>query len=476
MHPFTPLFILYALITLASACTFYLSFRKHVDLSGRYFLTAELNTLVVLIMLILTNSMQSLEQPMIFWICNVVGLTADATIFFSLYTLERKINFKQCLLVIAAIIAYCVLIEFLRIIYPRSPNLMYSMASFTFACLTATICFSVADDALKKNPFFIGIKWIQVSLALFSLLRMLSYFSQDQVSPRHPSNVSIILFAFYCALATFRYISYQSLRISWVNSKTQDANPLNKNLAFAIKEKDNLLRGLIASNRVLGISALASSLAHQISQPLTALALQTDSLKRDLSKDQSNARHVMVLDKVSHQLSKLSALVKNLRQLFNSRGYDFNELQLDKVTDEILEIIDPTLKSKKIQLNKVVTANPIILGDAIQIQQVLINLFNNATDAIENSNSALREIKLIISADHQFSIISIEDTGNGLDAAMLPYLFELYKTTKKNGLGVGLWLSKTIIDKHHGTIHASNSSAGGAVFTFRIPLSHQNSL
>jgi signal transduction histidine kinase len=474
MHPFIPLLVSYALITIASACTFYLSFRKQVDLSGRYFLLAELATLLMLITLMLSYSYASMEQPLMLWVANVVALAADMAILFSMYSLERKIAFKKYLLAIASIAIYCLVIEILRVKDPKSPVLIFSMGTFVIACWTCAICFSIKDAELKKNSFITCIKWTQVAIALFAVLRMASYFSNALITPRNPSNLTTVLFAVYAALGTFRYISYQSLRISWVNSKALNVNPLNKNLALAIEEKDHLLRGLIASNRVLGISALASSLAHQISQPLTALALQTDTLKRDLSKDEANTKYVRVLDKVAYQLGKLSALVKNLRQLFNARDYELDEIDLQRVTNEILEIIEPTLKSKKIRLNKTFNANPLVLGDSIQIQQVLINLFNNATDAIECSNPELREIKLTISADKAFAVISIEDSGSGIEPSQLPHLFELYKTTKKDGLGVGLWLSKTIIDKHHGTISAANHMHGGAIFTLQIPLAHQS--
>lgn len=411
---------------------------------------------------------------MILWISNVLGLAAELAVFFSVYSLEREIQFKKYLLGLAAILVYCMFIEVMRTKDPRAPVLIYCLATLMMACWTAAICTSIIDDGLKKNQFLSCIKWIQIAIGVISLLRIISYFSGVLISPRHPSTSTIILFAVYCALATFRYISYQSLRISWVDSKTGRANLLNKNLALAIEEKDHLLRGLIASNRVLGISALASSLAHQISQPLTAISLQTETLKRELLTSANHEKYVKPLDKVAHQLGKLSALVSNLRQLFNSRVYAFDEISLQRVTHEILEIIEPTLKSKKIRLNKTFNANPLVLGDSIQIQQVLINLFNNATDAIECSNPELREIKLTISADKAFALISIEDSGSGIEPSQLPHLFELYKTTKKDGLGVGLWLSKTIIDKHHGTISAANHMHGGAIFTLQIPLAHQS--
>jgi C4-dicarboxylate-specific signal transduction histidine kinase len=110
------------------------------------------------------------------------------------------------------------------------------------------------------------------------------------------------------------------------------------------------------------------------------------------------------------------------------------------------------------------------LGDAIQIQQVLINLLNNAIDAICSSDPKFREIKISIESNDHFAIIDIEDTGPGIDMTMLPAMFELYKTSKKDGLGIGLWLCKTIMHKHHGEITAANSQNGGARFTIQLPL------
>ena len=179
-----------------------------------------------------------------------------------------------------------------------------------------------------------------------------------------------------------------------------------------------------------------------------------------------------MLDKINLQLSKLTNLVINLRQLFNTNYQEFHKIDLTSSTDELLDIIQPTLESKGILLTKNLGHNITIQGDAIQFQQVLINILNNAIDSINISNPKSREIKLEIKADSQFAIISVEDTGNGIDENILPSIFELYKTTKKDGLGIGLWLSKTIINKHHGNIMANNSPNGGAIFTIEIPLSY----
>jgi len=104
------------------------------------------------------------------------------------------------------------------------------------------------------------------------------------------------------------------------------------------------------------------------------------------------------------------------------------------------------------------------------LQQVLINLFNNAIDSIDEGNSNVREILILITNDEANATLSVTDSGSGINPMAIESLFELYKTTKPNGLGVGLWLSKTIIERHQGKITASNDAHGGAIFEIQIPL------
>ena len=403
---------------------------------------------------------------------NLSAWVSSTSVLFSIYALTRNIPKKKYILVASGGIIYASLIEICRQknVSLQTLTLIQSISDAIFAFWAYVACKSIKSGQLKDNQFFGWIKQIEFGLGLFALIRIASCFTNTPIVTRIPSITTTLFYVVFVTLNIFRYISYQSLRISWVDPRASNHNPLNRNLAQAVEEKDKLLRGLIASNRVIGISALASSLAHQLSQPLTAIGLQTETLKRDLIKSGENQKTVAALDKMALQLGKLSALVKNLRQLFNARGYQFEKVELPKISDEIIEIIEPTLKAKKITLNKSVTANPVVLGDAIQIQQVLINLLNNAVDAIESANPQDREIKLSISSNAEFAEIAIEDTGDGIAPDVLPSIFELYKSTKESGLGVGLWLSKAIVDKHDGTISVANSASSGATFTVQLPL------
>jgi signal transduction histidine kinase len=196
-----------------------------------------------------------------------------------------------------------------------------------------------------------------------------------------------------------------------------------------------------------------------------------DTAKRDSAQTGKNNQLSSTLEEISTQSIKLANLVKNLRQLFTTTSHPFVPLNLRKIADELLEIIEPSLEAKKISLIKDFKSDPIIRGDALQLQQVLINVFNNAVDILTLDETERKIIYFSITNNENYAIIEIRDSGVGISPSLLPNIFELYKTTKRDGIGVGLWLSKTIIEHHHGSITAINEPNHGALFKIEIPLS-----
>jgi C4-dicarboxylate-specific signal transduction histidine kinase len=211
-------------------------------------------------------------------------------------------------------------------------------------------------------------------------------------------------------------------------------------------------------------------LAHQLSQPLTTIAIRAETTRRDLIRANHSPLAIASLDEISAQSARLSDLVQNLRQLFGSKKNVPETFQLQKVTDEILDVINPALESPKIFVSTNYQGDPVVIGDRIQIQQVLINVLNNAIDAVGQIKNGRREIFIHLREKDGLAIVSVRDNGRGIKAEILPSLFDLYITTKENGLGVGLWLSKTIIERHQGRISGFNLPGGGAQFDVEIPL------
>ncbi len=478
MQPISVLIIIYSFITLGTATTLYFTFREKFDTSAMLFLAVEILMLGVVGLNFLAKQDPSYAVPWLFFLSNFLVITSEIVLIFSIYGLDRKVKFTKLYLLIFLSAIYCIFMEYARInLGATSPIAFQCSLSALLAFIAAYVCRTSIDADLKRNQFLKLISYLQIGVGLVSLIRFISFFTSDPIAPRNPNITSpiVIFFAIYLTLNVFRYITYQSLRISWIGMGNTGINFLNKNLFNLINEKEQLLQKLINSNRMIGVSALASSLSHELSQPLTSIALQTEAVKRGLINSPENTKSISSLDNIGSQINRLSVLVKNMRQLFKSQNNQLASVDLVGITDELIEILNFNIQSPKITLTKNYQSNPTIEADAIQIQQVLINLLNNSIESISEANLPNQEIIISIWKDDENAMISIQDTGIGIRSELLPIIFDLYKSSKASGLGIGLWLSKTIIDKHKGTIAASNNPDGGANFIITIPLARVES-
>ena len=475
MNSIAILVLTYALFTLISSGFLFASFRKKLDESAVYFLISELCMAITCVILFLKNTDLIQTSPMWLGIPNFTALCAELAILFSIVSLTKKVDRKRAIFGFALLALFIVVIETWRgHLPPQATVFMVTLCTTALFVTNFYVCRFTLPPVLAGNQFMRMFTWFELGMVVYGIVRILGSFAATPIVPRdNPGNLTLIIFSFYVVMGTFRYLSYIGLRITWVDPEKPTQNQLNEPLLRVIEEKDRLLGGLIASNRMIGLSALASSLSHQLSQPLTTIALRADTARRKVIKAGHDSNLITALDEIANQSSKLAELVKNLRRLFGSKGVAYAPIPLQKTIDEIIEIVSPSLESKKITLHKDYRDDPIVAGDGIQIQQVLINVLNNAMDSIALSPRDPKTISISLSSDTAVATITIRDSGPGIDPASLSAIFDLYKTTKKDGLGVGLWLSKTIMESHHGSISAANGSDGGAVFTIQLPL-HPN--
>ena len=472
MNSVATLSVIYALFTLLSSSILYSAFRKKMDDSAVYFLFSELCMGIVCVVIFLINRKLVVNGPIWTAIPNFCNIAAEIAVYFSVASLTRKVEKKWFFFAITAVALMALLIELLR--DQLAIQTIVVLFAGTLTCVFITnyvVCRYKLPKALSSNEFMRLFTWLELGLIFFGLIRISATFLSAPILPRYdPSDLSVLIFSMYIVLACFRYFAYLGIRITFIDPSNPGQNRLNKPLAQAIEEKDQLLMGLIASNRVIGISALASSLAHQLSQPLTTIALRADTTRRDLVQSGQDPRTIASLDEISAQSAKLSGLVKNLRQFFNASNDEFAPVNLQKKIDAIIEIVEPDLEAKKITLVKDYQSDPIVFGDAIQIQQVLINVMNNAIDALVQSKVKQKEICITLSHHESMATLIIKDNGGGIDPQFLPSIFDLYKTSKKEGLGVGLWLSKTIMARQQGSITAMSLPSGWTEFKITLPM------
>jgi signal transduction histidine kinase len=235
------------------------------------------------------------------------------------------------------------------------------------------------------------------------------------------------------------------------------------------------LRGELAQlERVNMLGQLASGLAHELAQPLSAMRVNVEAADRRL---RGSAPDLQVLREIVADIQKdntrAAEVIDRLRTLFKRGTVEAQPLALEDVVRDVLALLRSEAVSRKVVLeNHLQPGLPRVLGDRVHVSHVLLNLVANAMDAVQASPENHRSVVIDahVSADGGLETV-VTDSGPGVPADKLDAVFAPLFTTKPGGLGMGLALSRTIIDAHGGRLWAKNGDAGvGATFCFTLPL------
>jgi signal transduction histidine kinase len=160
-----------------------------------------------------------------------------------------------------------------------------------------------------------------------------------------------------------------------------------------------------------------------------------------------------------------------MRSLLKKAPFELKNLDLNDLARETVEFLSTLAIGREVELVSVITPNALpILGDRIQLQQVILNLVLNGIDAMRDSPSTNRIINIRTSRVENFAQLSVSDRGSGIPEENLKEVFEPFFTSKAEGMGMGLSIARTIIEAHRGQISAKNRDHGGATFRIRLPL------
>lgn len=234
------------------------------------------------------------------------------------------------------------------------------------------------------------------------------------------------------------------------------------------------LRGQLAhAGRVSMMGQLASALAHELNQPLGAILRNAEAAELFMQADQPNLEEVRaIIADIRKDDQRAGDVIDRLRALLKRRDIESNALSASHLLDEVhaLTRADAAARGVKLVVQSP-TGLPLVRGDRVHLQQVLINLIINAMDALGESPSIDRQVRVEakpIGTD--FVQVSVMDNGLGIPIEKLSHVFDPFFTTKPHGMGMGLPISRTIIEAHGGTISAANLTEGGAVFRFTLPV------
>jgi PAS domain S-box-containing protein len=248
--------------------------------------------------------------------------------------------------------------------------------------------------------------------------------------------------------------------------------------------------------RVAALGELTASIAHEINQPLAAVVNNANASLRWLSRDSPNLAEAReAIGRIIRDGNRAGDVISRMRALFKQASTTREQLDINEAIEEVVILAQSEVQRSRVSLQtRLANDLPLIMADKIQLQQVLLNLLMNAIEAMSGVGEGPRELwvssekvtgisgesekdkfadKALADAEWTHVLITVRDSGPGLDPKGLARLFDAFYTTKPQGLGMGLAISRSIIEAHGGRLWAMANASRGAVFHFTLPIRYE---
>ena len=245
------------------------------------------------------------------------------------------------------------------------------------------------------------------------------------------------------------------------------------------EETLNELRSELAHMaRVTSLGALSASIAHEVNQPLGGIVTNAGTCLRKLSADRpdiDSAREAA--RRVIRDSNRASEVIDRLRALFSKKEATVESVDLNDAAREVVALCSEELQRNRVILRQEFAADiPRITGDRVQLQQVILNLLRNASDAMRGVDDRPKKLVIRTERDEGDRVrLMVQDTGVGITQQEMERLFDAFYTTKSDGMGMGLSVSRSIIENHSGRLWARRNDGPGATFSFSIPCATKSS-
>jgi PAS domain S-box-containing protein len=235
---------------------------------------------------------------------------------------------------------------------------------------------------------------------------------------------------------------------------------------------DKVRSELAHAARAMSLGVLTASLAHEVNQPLAGIITNASTCLRMLTADPPNVSGALdTARRTIRDGNRASEVVTRLRGLFGKKEFATEVVDLNEATREVIALSLHELQRHRITVHTQLADGPLLLvGDRVQLQQVVLNLLLNASDAMKGVEGRPRQLFITSMTDDAGSAcLSVRDSGTGVAAESLGKVFDAFFTTKHDGMGIGLSVSRSIIERHRGQVWAAQNEGPGATFSFSIP-------
>ena len=241
---------------------------------------------------------------------------------------------------------------------------------------------------------------------------------------------------------------------------------------MAEEARDKARSELAYMARVMTLGTLAASIAHELTQPLSGIVTNASTCLRMLATDPPEIEGAReTARRTIRDGNRMSEVIIRLRALFSKQEPTAEPVNLNEAVLEVIALSIVELQKNRVMLcPELADELPLVIGDRVQLQQVILNLLRNGSDAMSTVEDRPRQLLIRTERDEGDRVrLTVQDAGVGFDPQAADRLFDAFYTTKGDGMGIGLSVSRSIIEGHHGRLWATLNDGPGAVFSFSIP-------
>jgi C4-dicarboxylate-specific signal transduction histidine kinase len=380
-----------------------------------------------------------------------------------------------------------------HLLLPHSSTSRYGLALvFAVAAYIAVILVEVATGKFTAFPFYAAVvagAWLGVGPGLLSFALSAvaaadfwtpARFSLEIPTVDLPSFAAFVVFALMSLAWSMQRRRAQYALEQTVRERTAELVEANAALKTEMAERaatERALRDaeaeLARTLRLTTMAELAATIAHEVNQPLAAITANGSACLRSLQRDPpllDNAREAascIVAD--GHRAGDVIA---RIRALFNKEPARQQLLNLNEIVDTVLALSRGAIERQSVGVRtELANPPPLVRADPVQLQQVVVNLVTNALEAMASTPEEERAMTVRSHVEAETVTLIVEDNGAGLSPDHVAHIFDSFYTTKPDGIGVGLAISRSIIEAHGGSMCAAPGAPAGAIIGFSLPLS-----
>jgi C4-dicarboxylate-specific signal transduction histidine kinase len=241
---------------------------------------------------------------------------------------------------------------------------------------------------------------------------------------------------------------------------------------MAEEARDKVRSELAHVTRAMSLGALTASIAHEVNQPLAGIVTNAGTCLRMLGADPPNIEGAReTARRTMRDGQRACDVIARLRSLFSNKAPTAEIVDLGEAAREVLALVSSDLLRSRVILRTEFGNAPLLVnGDRVQLQQVILNLVRNAIDAMSGVHDRPRSLEIRAEPEgDDRARLSVKDAGAGFGPGSAEKLFDAFYTTKSDGMGIGLSLSRSIVESHDGTLCAKPNDGSGATFSFSVP-------